>query len=109
MNLGDLFERMREWQESLKDMKERLSECHETVDVGGGMVVVTANCIKQIVQIKLDPEVLKDKELAEDLILSAINKVLETVDARARNELAKFTSEMLPPGLSELDPGGYRS
>ncbi|MCS7086004.1 MAG: YbaB/EbfC family nucleoid-associated protein [Bacteroidia bacterium] len=104
MNLGDLFGKVRELQETFIEAKERMNEMYESADAGGGMVVVTANLNKQIIEIKLDPEVLKDKEMAEDLLVSAVNKALEKADARGREELAKAASGILPPTMGSLGP-----
>ncbi len=99
MNIGDIFGKVREIQETLIETKERMSEMYETADAGGGMVVVTANLNRQIIEVKLDPEVLKDKEMAEDLIVSAVNKALEKAENRGRDELAKAASGFMPGGL----------
>jgi DNA-binding YbaB/EbfC family protein len=85
-------------------MKEKLNDVTVEAEAGGGMVQVVATAGRQIKRIKLDPEVLKDAEMAEDLITSAVNKALEKADAASREALAEVTNSMLPGGIPGFDP-----
>ena len=67
------------------------------------MVKATVNGKKQVVSVEVDDDLIKpeDKDMMQDLIVAAINKALEEVDVKAKEELKKSTSGMFPqiPGL----------
>ena len=49
---------------------------------------------------QIDPEVLNDKEMLEDLVISAVNGVLKQVDDLVASEMQKITGGLnLPPGM----------
>jgi len=71
-------------------------------EAGGGIVKATANGKKELISIQIDEEVIKggDKEMLEDLVVAAVNKVLEAAGKMAEEELAKVTKGMIPPGFN---------
>ena len=83
MNMGinpnKMFKQVRQMQSAMMQMQEKLA--NETVEaqVGGGMVSATYSGQGDIVSIKIDPEVINpdDKEMLEDLIVSAVNEGLK--------------------------------
>jgi DNA-binding YbaB/EbfC family protein len=77
---------------------------HKKVEAasGGGMVTVEANGQQEILSIKIDPEVINpdDKEMLEDLVLSAVNEASRKAKDLMKSELAKVTGGLsLPPGI----------
>lgn len=105
MNLADMFGKMQEMQSNMIKLKEQLNDVTVEAEVGGGMVRVVATANRQLKSIHLDPEVLKDKEMAEDLILAAVNKALEKGDEKGREEMQRITAQMLPnlPNIPGMD------
>src|ERR1700687_2836550 len=85
---------MQKLMKQAQQMQERLQrELAETVveaSVGGGMVTVKMSGHKQLVSVKIDPEVMDkdDPSMLEDLIVAAVNeagrKVEETMPGRRR-------------------------
>jgi DNA-binding YbaB/EbfC family protein len=69
---------------------------------GGGMVVVTVNGNKQLLAIRLDPEVVSkdDVEMLQDLIVAATNDAHRKVDVALANQMQALTGGMRLPGLS---------
>ena len=61
------------------------------------MVTVTVNGAKQLLSIKIDPEVVSkdDIEMLQDLIVAAVNDGHRKAD----EEMQKKMGGMLPPGM----------
>jgi DNA-binding YbaB/EbfC family protein len=74
----------------------------ETVEAsaGGGAVTVIATGTQKIVSVRIDPDVLGDAEMAQDLVVAAVNEALEKSKQMASEKMAALTAGMgLPPGL----------
>ena len=74
-----------------------------TVSVGGGAVNVKVNGQKEVLEVKLSDEILKeaasDKEMLEELILSGINEAMRQAEELAESEMNKVTGGINIPGL----------
>jgi len=103
MNISDLFGKMQEMQENMKKVKDSMESLIAEGSAGGGMVIATVTGSKKLIKIKIDPEVIdkNDPEMLEDLICAAVNKAFEEVEKKAKTELEKVTSNILPniPGF----------
>jgi len=91
---GDMQRRMAEMQESLKN---RIVDGSS----GGGTVQAFVNGRKELVSIKIDPEVVDpdDTEMLEDLILAAIKQGMDKAEEMANEEMAKLTGGLGLPGM----------
>jgi DNA-binding YbaB/EbfC family protein len=67
---------------------------------GGGMVKVEVNGGEEIVDIKIEKDVINpdDKGMLEDLVLAAVNEGIKKAKKLRETELAKITG-MVMPGL----------
>jgi DNA-binding YbaB/EbfC family protein len=67
---------------------------------GGGMVKVKVNGAEEIVDIKIEKDVINpdDKGMLEDLVLAAANEGIKKAKKLRETELAKITG-MTMPGL----------
>ncbi len=79
MNPNNILKQVRQMQSQMMQVQEKLAS--ETVEatVGGGMVSASFTGQGDILSIKIDPEVINpdDKEMLEDLIVSAVNEGLK--------------------------------
>ncbi len=63
---------------------------------GGGLVTVMINGKQEILELNISKEALKeDKELLEDLIISAINKALSDSQEEMQSRMNSVTGGML--------------
>jgi hypothetical protein len=95
--------KVKEVQARMKEAQEGLVNIKVVGESGGGMVKATMNGKKQLMQIELDPTLLKseDKSVLQDLIVAAINKASDEAEVLAKETLRKSTEGMLPniPGM----------
>ena len=78
------------------NMAKEMETKEFTATAGGGAVEVTMSGTKKITKVKLDEEVVDpdDVEMLEDLIVAAVNEVLEKVDEASAAAMSKFTGGM---------------
>jgi len=95
--------KMKEVQARLKEAQENLVNVRAYGESGGGMIKATVNGKRQLIELDVDPSLLKadDKIVLQDLIIAAVNKAAEEADIRAKEELRKSTEGLLPniPGM----------
>ncbi|MBI3856069.1 MAG: YbaB/EbfC family nucleoid-associated protein [Planctomycetes bacterium] len=94
---GKTFEDMQKKLQKLDvELKERVVEAAS----GGGMVKVKVNGGEEIVDIKIEKDVINpdDKGMLEDLVLAAVNEGIKKAKKLREAELAKITG-MVMPGL----------
>ncbi len=89
-------------QEQMMSMQKELAEKELEATSGGGAVKAVANGKKELVSLKLSPDIIDDEdpEMLEDMIVAAVNEVMKKVDEMTSEEMQKITGGMdLPPGL----------
>ncbi|MEQ9425639.1 MAG: YbaB/EbfC family nucleoid-associated protein [Cyclobacteriaceae bacterium] len=103
LDMMKMMGKVKEVQEKMKEAQESLRHIQETGESGAGMVKATVNGKKEVVSIDVDASLMTadDKEMMQDLIVAAVNKALENVDVKAKEELKKSTEGIIPniPGL----------
>ncbi len=102
-NQMDILKQAQAMQQQMLQVQEELKGKDLTVSVGGGAVNVKVNGQKEVLEIKLSDEILKeaasDKEMLEDLILSGINEAMRQAEELAESEMNKVTGGINIPGL----------
>jgi nucleoid-associated protein EbfC len=97
-NVQELMSQAKKQYEVLqKKMQETVVEGSS----GGGSVTVKMDGRKQVLSIKIDPEVMKDSdlEMLQDLITAAINGAGRKVDDAMQSTMGPMLSGMGIPGL----------
>ena len=101
--MGGLLKQAQKMQKEIERIQSELANIRIEGVAGGGMVTAVANGAQELLEIKIDPEVVdpKDVEMLEDLVLAAVNQALENAKARAEVEMGAATGGMMPnlPGL----------
>ncbi|MFT6338225.1 MAG: DNA-binding protein YbaB [Halioglobus sp.] len=100
--LGDLMGNMEEKQ---LEMKKKLQAITLSETLEG--ITVTGNGAREIVNISIDEKYQspENKEELEDLLLVAINNLLEKIGEEEAKESQSMISQMLPPGMSGMFGG----
>ena len=100
-NMNNLLKQAQKMQENMQKMQEELESKELEASVGGGAVTVKVNGKKEVLDITIKPEVVDpdDIEMLQDLVLSAVNQALKSVDDMQANQMSKVTGGMNIPGL----------
>ena len=101
-NMQSMLKQAQKMQEEMAEKQAELEEREYDVAAGGGVVNVKINGKKEILSVKIDPEVVDpdDVETLEDLIVAAVNEAIKKVEAISADEMQKITGSMnLPAGM----------
>ena len=99
-NIAQLMQQAQKMQENLQKAQEELAKLEVTGSAGGGMVSVTLTGTKECRKVRIDPSVLADPEMAEDLVAAAFNDASNKVDAESKAKMGAASAGMqLPPGM----------
>lgn len=99
-NIAQLMQQAQKMQENLQRAQEEVGKLEATGQSGGGMVSVTVTGRMECRKVRIDPSVLSDPEMAEDLIAAAFNDAVNKVNAESQAKMAAATAGMpIPPGM----------
>ena len=90
-NIAQLMQQAQKMQEDMQRAQEEVAALEVVGNAGGRM-----DCRK----VRIDPSVLADPEMAEDLIAAAFNDAVNKINAESQAKMSVATSGMqLPPGM----------
>jgi DNA-binding YbaB/EbfC family protein len=99
-NMAQLMQQAQKMQENLQKAQEDLAKLEVTGSAGGGMVSVTLSGAKECRKVRIDPSILSDQEMVEDLIAAAFNDASNKIDIESKTRMGSATAGMqLPPGM----------
>ena len=98
--IAGLMKQAQQMQANMEKAQAELANIEVEGQSGAGMVKVTMTCKHDLRRVSIDPSVMDDKEMLEDLIAAAVNDAVRRVDATTQEKMAGFTAGMqLPPGF----------
>jgi hypothetical protein len=97
-NIQEMLSQARKQYEVLqKKMQETVVEASS----GGGSVIVKMDGRKQLLSVKIDPEVVKsgDLEMLQDLVTAAVNEAARQIDQTVQSTVGGMLGGMGIPGI----------
>jgi len=100
-NMGKMMKQAQQLQAKMMKMQEELADKTVEASAGGGMVRATASGRQQIVDIRIEKEVVDpdDVEMLQDLVMAAVNDALNKSQEMVSAEMGKLTGGLNIPGL----------
>jgi nucleoid-associated protein EbfC len=97
-NMQQMLKQAQKMQEQLQ---KQMAEMSVEGTAGGGMVCIKMNGLKQVLNVKIEPDAITsgDVEMLQDLILAAINEAARKVDEELAGQIGGLTGGMKIPGL----------
>jgi len=103
-NMSKLLKQAQDVQKQIEQVQNQLSDMIIESEAGGGMVKVKVNGKQEVLELSIDQNTLEeDKEVIEDLIVSALNKALSKAQSDSQDKMNRVTGGMMSgmkiPGL----------
>jgi DNA-binding YbaB/EbfC family protein len=99
-NIAQMMQQAQRMQDNLKRVEQELAVLEVTGQAGGGMVSVTITGKFEVRRVHIDPSVLGDAEMLEDLVTAAMNDAVGKANAESASRMSAATAGMpLPPGM----------
>ena len=101
-NFASMMKQAQELQSRMAQMQAEMEGARCEGRSGGGLVVLTLNGKGEMVEVKIDPSLLKpgEAEILEDLIVAAHNDAKAKVETMMQAKMQSLTGGLpLPPGL----------
>ena len=104
MKRGDMMRQVQKMQEDMQNAQAEVEAAEFEAAAGGGAVNVKVNGKKEVLEVKLQPEVVDpdDIEMLEDLIVAAINEAMGKADSEMEKRMGAVTGGMNLPGMGGL-------
>lgn len=101
-DLGNLQKMLKQAKEMQDRLQKELAELRIEGTSGGGMVTVTLDGQKNLIGVRLDPEVVNrdDIDMLQDLVVAAFNDAAAKVDEQMSQKLSSLGGGLKIPGLS---------
>ena len=98
--IAGLMKQAQSMQANMAKAQEELAQMEVEGQAGAGMVKVTMTCSHDIRRVCIDPSVMDDKEMLEDLLAAAFNDAVRRGEVLSKEKMAGFTAGLnLPPGF----------
>ncbi len=98
--LGNMQGMLKQAQQMQQKLQEEIAQIRVEASAGGGMVTIRMDGQKQVLGVKIEPEVTGDVEMLQDMVMAAVNEAAKRVDEEAKQKMGGMLGGMgLPPGL----------
>ena len=105
-NIGKMMKLVGELKTRLPEMKQKLNDSRYEAQAGGGVVAAAVNGRMAVVDLRIDPSLLADKEMTAemlaDLIKAAVAAAQEQASSAAEAAMKELTGGVEIPGLGDL-------
>jgi len=99
-NIAGLMKQAQQMQQNMSKAQEELASVEVEGQSGAGAVKVVMTCKHDVRRVSIDPSVMDDKEMLEDLIAAALNDANRRVETTTQERMGAFTAGLnLPPGM----------
>ncbi len=97
---GNMQAMMQQAQKMQEKLQQEIAQIRVDGSAGGGMVTIKMDGQKNVLGVKIDPEVAGDVEMLQDLVLAASNDAAKKVDEESQKKMGGMLGGLgLPPGL----------
>jgi len=97
---GNMQNMMAQAQKMQQKLQEEIALIRVEASAGRCMVTVKMDGQKNVVGVRIDPEVAGDVEMLQDLVMAACNEAVKKVEEESQRKMAGMLGGMgLPPGL----------
>lgn len=99
--MNSIVRQAQKMQAQIAKVQEEIGKKKVEASTGGGVVTAVVNGKQELLDIRIDPEVLNpdDVELLQEMIVGAVNQAMKTAADMMDTEVEKITGGLSIPGL----------
>ncbi len=88
----DFMKKLQQAQSTITQMQEQLDGIRIEFSAGGGMVTAVVNGKKELIDLKIDPQVVdpNDVEMLQDLVIAAINGASAQIEQQIQEQMGNL-------------------
>ncbi|MBT5165806.1 YbaB/EbfC family nucleoid-associated protein [Methylophilaceae bacterium] len=94
--MGNLMKQAQMMQANLQKAQAELANIDVQGTSGNGLIKITISCKHEIKKVDIDPSLLEDKEMLEDLIMVAFKDALSNIESTSSQKMGG----LVPPGMN---------
>ena len=99
-NIAGLMQQAQKMQQEMQKAQEELANMVVTGEAAGGLVKVTMTGKHAVKRVQIDPSLLDDQEMLEDIVTAAVNDAVNRIASESAERMASMTAGInLPPGM----------
>ena len=99
-NIAGLMQQAQKMQQQMQQAQEELANMVVTGEAAGGLVKVTMTGKHAVRKVEIDPSLLDDREMLEDIVAAAVNDAVNRVATTTQERMSDMTAGInLPPGM----------
>lgn len=99
-NIAGLMQQAQKMQQEMQKAQEELANMVVTGEAAAGLVKVTMTGKHAVTRVEIDPSLLDDKEMLEDIVTAAINDAVNRIAGTTAERMSDMTAGInLPPGM----------
>lgn len=95
-NMQQLMRQAQKMQQDMEKAQQELADTRLEASAGGGMVICTVTGMKEIVSLKINPEIVdpEDVEMLEDTVLAAVREAVAKAEELYKNKMGAIAGGM---------------
>jgi len=99
-NIAGLMQQAQKMQQEMQKAQEEMASMEVTGEAAGGLVKVLMTGKHAVRRVDIDPSLMEDREMLEDIVAAAVNDAVNRVETTLQERMSELTSGInLPPGM----------
>jgi len=94
--MGNLMKQAQMMQANLQKAQNELASIDVQGEASNGLVKITMSCKYEVKKIEIDPSLLDDKEMLEDMITVALKDTIKKIESTTNSKM----SVLMPGGMN---------
>ena len=99
-NIAGLMQQAQKMQQDMQKAQDELANMVVSGEAAGGLVKVTMTGKHAVTRVEIDPSLLDDQEMLEDIVTAAVNDAVNKIASTTADRMSDMTAGInLPPGM----------
>ena len=94
--MGNLMKQAQMMQANLQKAQAELASIDVQGSASNGLVKIVMSCKHEVKRVDIDPSILEDKEMLEDMLVVALKDTLQKIEVTTSSKMGG----LVPPGMN---------